>query len=458
MSAHSEIHTYGGRDEPPTRSDRVFRAAFFTALGALLFLTGAFFAASEIPPGPQVVRAYQGGKALYVKLRDRSSGVYSSDLWYPQRRSDKGVTTHRQELAQPGVTLYTSGDRAAAHLIDMDGQVLHSWERPFGTVRKIVKTKASQPDSHVYFRHAQVLPDGGLLVIYEGVGDTPYGYGVARLNRDSELVWFYPGRAHHQFSVAPDGRIYVLTHEFVDDRIPEFGHLQRPRLEDFLVVLSPDGEELQKVRLLTALAQSRYRHMLYTVSQMASADPLHANSVKYIDRDKAAAFAYGKEGQILLSFRETNSLIVLDPGTQEIVWGTRGPWIGQHDPDILPNGNILMFDNYGSYAGPAGVSRVIEFDPATMKIVWQYAGTAEHPLDSEIRADQQRLANGNTLITESNGGRMVEVTPRGEIAWEYVNPVRGGKKGDQIPIVAWSQRLDPSTLDPALLRSRPQRN
>ena len=67
---------------------------------------------------------------------------------------------------------------------------------------------------------------------------------------------------------------------------------------------------------------------------------------------------------------------------------------------------------------------MIEFDPTTQQIVWSYAGTAEQPFESEVRSSQERLANGNTLITESDGGRLFEVTPAGEIVWNYLNPVR----------------------------------
>ena len=74
--------------------------------------------------------------------------------------------------------------------------------------------------------------------------------------------------------------------------------------------------------------------------------------------------------------------------------------------------------------------------------MWQYAGTQESPLDSDIRSYSQRLANGNTLITESNGGRILEVTGDGEIVWEFVNPVRGGPDDGQIPIICKAERLD----------------
>jgi hypothetical protein len=41
---------------------------------------------------------------------------------------------------------------------------------------------------------------------------------------------------------------------------------------------------------------------------------------------------------------------------------------------------------------------------------------------SAFVSSAQRLPNGNTLITEGNGGRIIEVTPKQEIVWEYISP------------------------------------
>jgi hypothetical protein len=451
------------KNETPSRIDKFLHAASLMACILLVFMAGAVVTAGEIFPGPQIAQAYQGGRALYDKLSNYPN-VYRTDLWYPQRDSSQGVTVHAPDKARQGVTLLTSAHEPAAVLVDMDGNVLHKWHRPFSTVWEegppAVWTAAAragakpQPDPFVYFRHAYVYPNGDLLALYEGAGDTPYGYGLVKLDRNSKIIWRYPGRAHHQFSVAPDGKIYVLTHEISHEKLDWYGHLKPPRLDDFLVVLSPDGEELHKIHLIKTFIHSQYRQLGYSVSNFAVADPLHANAVDYIGADAAARFAFGEEGQVLLSFREFGggSIAVLDLETENIVWATKGPWGGQHDPDILPNGNVLLFDNFGNFTKPEGQSRVIEFDPRTMQIVWSYAGTPERPLDSPIRSEQQRLANGNTLITESNLGRVLEVTPEGEIVWEYVNPVRGGEEADRIPVIGWALRLDPTTLDPTLLR------
>ena len=60
------------------------------------------------------------------------------------------------------------------------------------------------------------------------------------------------------------------------------------------------------------------------------------------------------------------------------------------------------------------------------------------PFWSNVRGDQQRLANGNTLITESEGGRIFEVSPDGEIVWEFINPVRNDDGSSRLDPVLWN--------------------
>ncbi|MBI5434811.1 MAG: hypothetical protein HZA52_18405 [Planctomycetes bacterium] len=58
--------------------------------------------------------------------------------------------------------------------------------------------------------------------------------------------------------------------------------------------------------------------------------------------------------------------------------------------------------------------------------VWMY----EHPnIDSGHISGAQRLANGNTLICAGETGRLVEVTPKGEVAWDFLSPLRGDVRG-----------------------------
>jgi len=71
---------------------------------------------------------------------------------------------------------------------------------------------------------------------------------------------------------------------------------------------------------------------------------------------------------------------------------------------------------------------VIELDPGTRKTVWEYQGNPPWTFFSPHTSGAQRLASGNTLICEGQWGRVFEVTPGGEIVWEYINPHQGAQR------------------------------
>jgi hypothetical protein len=58
-------------------------------------------------------------------------------------------------------------------------------------------------------------------------------------------------------------------------------------------------------------------------------------------------------------------------------------------------------------------SRIIEVELASKQIVWKYQERRECEFFSARRSNAQRLPNGNTLICESDFGRLFEVTAEG---------------------------------------------
>ena len=91
---------------------------------------------------------------------------------------------------------------------------------------------------------------------------------------------------------------------------------------------------------------------------------------------------------------------------------------------MMDNGNIMFFANGANVlsVGPEGGSRVIELDTASKKPVWEYRGTPPYTFFSWFISSAERVATGNTSILEGVWGRLFEVTPEGEIVWEYVSP------------------------------------
>ena len=85
------------------------------------------------------------------------------------------------------------------------------------------------------------------------------------------------------------------------------------------------------------------------------------------------------------------------------------------DAQFLGNGHLLVFDNRGSPES----SRVLEYDPQTLAFPWSYSGENRGGFRSTERGMNQRLANGNTLVVNSCGGELLEVTADKEVVWSF---------------------------------------
>ena len=111
--------------------------------------------------------------------------AYPTEFWQPERTAERGVTIYDQARAAPASRSHL-GRGAHAVLVSMTGEVLHEWRLPFSEVGTTAAVKKPQPDSLIYFRKAHLYPNGDLLVIYEAAGDTPWGYGLVKIDKDSQ--------------------------------------------------------------------------------------------------------------------------------------------------------------------------------------------------------------------------------------------------------------------------------
>jgi len=341
-----------------------------------------------------------------------------------------GVTVYESGLAANGWNLCLSAHAAEARLLDMRGAAHHRWAFEASRIWPGLEVSPRAFEHDDYWSRAELLEGGDLLVIWEYVG-------MARLDRGSRLKWSLQNRANHDLAVDREGRIYTLTRQV--KRIPEVNP-DDDVFEDFLTVVSPEGKTLRQISLLRSLEQSDYAPALAFLPR--EPDLLHANALQILDGALAPRNPAFREGNVLVSIRSLGLLAVLDPGQEKIVWALSGQWRAQHTPRLLDTGRLLLFDNLGRMV--VGESRVVEVDAFTQEIVWRYGETKAQRLFSGSHGSTQRLANGNTLIVESNTGRALEVTPEGRSVWEYRNPYRVGKKRELIAMLSQMERLSPA--------------
>ncbi|HET6319410.1 MAG TPA: arylsulfotransferase family protein, partial [Chloroflexota bacterium] len=163
-------------------------------------------------------------------------------------------------------------------------------------------------------------------------------------------------------------------------------------------------------------------------------------------------------GHLVFSCRTNSRIGIVERPSGKLRWKFGAPETShQHHATALPNGNIQVFDN-GVHRVGLSFSRVVEMDPATNKVVWEYTGEPREQFFSGHISGAQRLPNNNVLICEGTSGRVFEVTPRGETVWEWINPFLTLNRGSQGPWIFRALRYGPEyaglagrSLDPARL-------
>jgi Arylsulfotransferase (ASST) len=402
------------RSNPTDPLAIVFRIAFVTGLGICFFFFGMATVYYKTFPYGMVLDAGRAAKTLgFFLFQPSEHAAFRSS-------AETGVQRHDPAQAFEGATLFTP-HASRAFLIDMQGKVLHEWGVPFSAIWNETADVADPvPDDQVYWRDVELFPNGDLLVVLHASGDhTPYGYGLAKINKDSEVLWSYLGHVHHDVEVGEDGRVYAISQHIQEQSIDGLPELDPPILEETIVVLTPDGEKIKEVSVFEAVAKTPFRStMRVAETDDYTGDYFHVNDVEPIGTATAQEWPFAEAGQVLVSIRDLNALAVMDLDDEAVVWLARGPWVLQHDSDILEDSKIMLFDNLGDFAN-GGRSRVLEFDPVTYEVTRRYGSTAEEQLFSPWAGSQQQLPNGNVLITEATKGRLVEVTPQGDVVWEY---------------------------------------
>jgi hypothetical protein len=351
--------------------------------------------------------------------------------WDPEANTElRGVTRWEPARAAPGYNFY-SDQAGGAILARLDGEQIHSWRLPSGE-------RACEL--------AELLPDGDVILVCQDES-------LTRLDWNSHSVWDLEIRAHHDVEVAADGTLLVVDRDL-------YPYQGRQVWFDGIAWVSGEGQVLRRWSTFEHLAELRRHHPPSPLDRPASAaesrrpeasgneahgDYYHVNAVEILpDTPLGKRDARFRGGNLLVCLRNANLLLILDAKTLSVTWSW-GPGQLQlpHMPTMLDDGNILVFDN-GVWRR---ASRVLEIEPASGEIVWTYGEEAQQRFFVKERGCSQRLANGNTLICDSQRGHVFEVASSGETVWEFWNPEFQGKSRRRLYRF---ERLPASRVEPLL--------
>ena len=395
-----------------------------------------------------------------------------------------GTTLYDPGRCWNGYTVYV-GRETGVVLVDMNGNIVNMWQDLQGFPPKmlpggyVMGSLGMRDPQRSYMDQTDVVQvdwDGKIVWKfdqYDYIEDPGSdGTWMARQHHDYQrqgnpVGYFVPGMD----PLTDKGNTLILGHKnLTNPKISE-----KPLIDDVIYEVTWEGDivwewvcsdHFDEMNFSEQTKNTMCRNPTMVVGKGIMGDWMHMNSMSVLGPNRW----YDQGDQrfhpenIIWDGRQTNIIAIIDKAGGNIVWQI-GPdydsspelralgWIiGQHHAHMIPRGlpgegNILVFDN-GGFSGygapnpgaPTGHnnalrdhSRVIEFDPVTLDIVWQYSYVEagyipkmnNYNFYSPLISSAQRLPNGNTLITEGSDGRFFEVTQDHTIVWEHISPFFG---------------------------------
>ena len=280
------------------------------------------------------------------------------------------VDIYQPDKVWPGTTLfadYHTPNKARVVEVNMQGEIVWQYVLP-GDLQQF-----TSPGFDV-----ELLPNTNILMLLPNKG-------VYEIDRKGTIVWSYPdSKVSHDADRLPNGNTLI-----------NFGN--------------NDGKDDAQVKEVNPRGE-----VVWSWHAKDSFDKPPYNTIYKQGWTHSNAVTRLPSGNTLVSLRNFNLTVEVNPqGT--VVWQYDWSSIGTdpHEPEILPGGNILV-------SFPAVPDEAVELNPRTGQVVWRYVIQKSEPRIGSNR-DADRLPNGNTLIND--GIKLLEVTPAGEIVWQFT--VRG---------------------------------
>jgi hypothetical protein len=321
------------------------------------------------------------------------------------RNRQLGLVYRDEEKSFDGYTLFSNARAHHADLLDHCGRIVHQWHHPDG------------------IQHVKWLPNGHLLVQTlppekaEGLEHIGGSAGrLLELDHDSNVLWAYDDAyMHHDYQRLANGNTLIVRWEKIPTDVSarvQGGHVAATDPDwmwgDMVREIDESGATVRDWRTWEHLSFDQ--HVICPLETRK--EWTHLNSIELTH-----------DGNWLLSFRLTNTVVIVDAVTGDVRWRWGADVLShQHHASALDDTHMLIFDNGCHRRGAPTFSQVIELDTSTREVSWRYIAEPILAFFSHMVSGCQRLPNGNTFITEGASGRLFEVTPEGETVWEYVSP------------------------------------
>ena len=281
----------------------------------------------------------------------------------------------------------------------------------------------------------------GVLTAYEWCGgkrwEAPWDPHSDGMRRKHDAV---DGYDWHHDVIAQDGRIYTMRGPAVLEVDEADGQiLSEVHVLDLLRWGWRDG-----LHLFEARRHHGYTHESLSRENMAEffpGDPFHYNKVDVLSEELAPLYPDFEAGDMLISMRNINLVVVVRPSTQQIVWWRHGLFLAQHDSTFV-DGHVEIFDNNSASEPPQPLLVRLDLDEHRAETIFDF---------SQWNMLMRHMGNferrGTDLLTvDSDVGRVIAGQLDGTIDFVFENGFTGSD-GEVINLTLRDATLvDPQTF------------
>jgi hypothetical protein len=285
--------------------------------------------------------------------------------------------------------------------------------------------------------HPLLMEDGGVIF----AGSSP----LIRVDACGRVKWVINGRFHHSIESGVNGTIWVANGLDKSSR-KEFSWHQS---ESELVQVSPDGAVLTRVPLYSIFVNNDMRQFIDGRAYVD--DPYHINDIQPV----LVSGPYWQKGDLFISLRNLSMVLQFRPATGKVIWHREGPWLSQHDVNIVDDHRISIFDNHVSQGfGPNvvdGSNRMAIVDFRNGQVSFDYdQGFVGNAIKTVTEGRGEILPDGDVIVEDSNSGRLMRMAPDGTLRWRFIHAKPDGTG----MVLGWSRYVDPVRYADAIRKAK----
>ncbi len=320
-----------------------------------------------------------------------------------------------------------------------DAQVMHVWRPDPDSL--LAEARRTSQVAHIgnwttgVFRYfAPYLLPGGDLIVKDSASP------LLRVDACARKVWMQDQTMfHHSTEADGEGGFWIPSH--IEPSQVSFA--TATFADDALAHVATDGTVLDEISVAGILMRHGLQHIVFP-PQVSTDDPLHLNDIEPVLNDGP----YWKKGDLFLSLRHPAMVMLYRPSSDEILWMKQGPWMAQHDVDVLDDHRITVFDNRAFYRGHYG-----RVDGTSDIAVYDFSTETVSRLHHEaLAAENARvlfeglytgLPEGAYVVEDQTAGVVLVFAADGRKLAQFVN----GHVDGNVYQIGWGRYIDQQTGD-----------